>query len=155
MSDLAKFQFWAFSLVKSTKNKIAFLQRKECSNQRIEENKSGLEFNFLLKPKCPSLDFEIWLFGTNLTEPYCIWPYLVLYAAMEEVLVLVVNRKQGNQSVSENPSSPCCNLIARKEKKIVPRSSLTYKQTLPKAHRTQVLSVFTKVTSFKSRHMWA
>ena len=43
--------FWAyfghFSLVKSAKNKIAFLQQKECSNKKIEENKSGLEFNFL------------------------------------------------------------------------------------------------------------
>ena len=34
-------------LVKSAKNKIAFLQRKECSNQKVEKNKSRLEFNFL------------------------------------------------------------------------------------------------------------
>ena len=68
--------FRHFSLVKSAKNKIAFLQRKECSNQKIEENKSGLEFNFPSKSKCPSLNFEIWVFGANLTEPY--WTHLVL-----------------------------------------------------------------------------
>ena len=28
---------------------VTFGQQKECSNQKIEENKSGLEFNFLLK----------------------------------------------------------------------------------------------------------
>ena len=39
--------FGHFSLVKSPKNKIAFSDLKECSNQKIEENKSGLEFNFL------------------------------------------------------------------------------------------------------------
>ena len=73
---LAKFQFcwfsslfWAFSLVKSAKNKIAFLQRKEFSNQKIEEYKSGLEFNFPSKSKCPNLNFEIWVLGANLTEP--------------------------------------------------------------------------------------
>ena len=62
---LAKFQFcWFsgffghFSLVKSAKNKIAFLQQKECSNQKIEENKSGLEFNFISKSKCASLNFD-------------------------------------------------------------------------------------------------
>ena len=60
--------FGHFSLVKSAKNKIAFLQQKECSNQKIEENKSGLEFNFLWKSKCASLDFDFWF----LTEPY--WP---------------------------------------------------------------------------------
>ena len=67
--------FWAyfghFSLVKSANNKIAFLQQKECSNQKIEENKSGLEFNFPSKSKCASLNFEIWVFGANLNEPYC------------------------------------------------------------------------------------
>ena len=61
--------FWAyfghFSLVKSAKNKIAFSDLKECSNQKIEENKSGLEFNFPLKSKWPSLNFDF-LF---LTEP--------------------------------------------------------------------------------------
>ena len=62
--------FRHFSLVKSAKNKIAFLQQKECSNKKNEENKSGLEFNFLLKSECPSLNFEIWFFGANLTEPY-------------------------------------------------------------------------------------
>ena len=51
--------------------KSHFLQQKECSNQKIEENKSDLEFNFLLKSKCASLNFEIWVFGANLTEPYC------------------------------------------------------------------------------------
>ena len=61
--------FGHFSLVKSEKIKIAFLQQKECSNKKIEENKSGLEFNFLLKSKCPSLNFEIWVFEANLTEP--------------------------------------------------------------------------------------
>ena len=50
--------FAHFSLVKSAKNKIAFLQRKECSNQKIEENKSGLEFNFPSKSKCASLNFD-------------------------------------------------------------------------------------------------
>ena len=40
---------------------------KKCLNQKIEENKSGLEFNFLLKSKCPSLNFDFWF----LTEPYC------------------------------------------------------------------------------------
>ena len=73
---LAKFQFcwflglfWAFFPWKSAKNKIAFLQQKECSNKKIEENKSGLEFNFPLKSNCASLNFEIWVFGANLTEP--------------------------------------------------------------------------------------
>ena len=50
--------FGHFSLAKSAKNKIAFLQRKECSNKKIEENKSGLEFNCLLKSKCASLNFD-------------------------------------------------------------------------------------------------
>ena len=58
--------FGHFSFVKSAKNKIAFLQRKECSNKKIEQNKSGLEFNFLLKPKCASLNFDFCF----LTEPY-------------------------------------------------------------------------------------
>ena len=31
--------------------------------------KSGLEFNFPSKSKCPSLNFEIWVLGANLTEP--------------------------------------------------------------------------------------
>ena len=65
--------FWAyfghFSLVKSAKNKIAFSDLKECSNQKIEENKSGLEFNFPSKSKWPSLNFDFWVFGANLTEP--------------------------------------------------------------------------------------
>ena len=72
------FIFGHFSHVKRAKHKIAFLQRKECSNQKIEENKSGLEFNFLLKSKCPSLNFEIWVFGANLTEPYMLNPQLDL-----------------------------------------------------------------------------
>ena len=55
---------------RTAKNKIAFLQQKKCSNQKIEENKSGLEFNFPSKSKCGSLNFEIWVFGSNLTEPY-------------------------------------------------------------------------------------
>ena len=38
---------------------------------KIEENKSGLEFNFPSKSKCASLNFEIRIFGANLTEPYC------------------------------------------------------------------------------------
>ena len=45
---------------------MAFLQRTKCSNKKIEENKSGLEFNFLLKSKWASLNFDF-LF---LTEPY-------------------------------------------------------------------------------------
>ena len=40
---------------------------------------------------------------------------------MEEVLVLVVNRKQGNQSVSENPSTPCSTLLHAKRKKHSPQ----------------------------------
>ena len=63
--------FGHFSHVKRAKNKIAKGQQKECSNQKIEENKSGLEFNFLWKSKCASLNFEIWVFEANLTEPYC------------------------------------------------------------------------------------
>ena len=62
--------FGHFSLVKSAKNKIAFLQQKECSIQKIEENKSDLESNLPSKFKCASLNFEIWVFGANLTEPY-------------------------------------------------------------------------------------
>ena len=56
-----QFYFWEghFSPVKSAKNKIAFLQQKKCSNQKIEENKSGLEFNFPSKSKCASLNFEM------------------------------------------------------------------------------------------------
>ena len=46
------------------------MQQKELSNQKIEENKSGLEFNFPLKSNCASLNFEIWVFGANLTKPY-------------------------------------------------------------------------------------
>ena len=73
---LTKFQlclfsglFWAFSHVKRAKNKIAKGQQKECSNQKIEENKSCLEFNFLWKSKCASPNFEIWVLAANLTEP--------------------------------------------------------------------------------------
>ena len=62
--------FGHFSLVKSAKNKIAFLQQKDCSNQKIEEKRWGLEFNFLLKSKCASLNFDFWF----LTEPYCPCP---------------------------------------------------------------------------------
>ena len=83
---LAKFQFCWFSgpfqpffLVKSAKNKIAFLQRKNCSNKKIEENKSGLEFNFLLKSKCPSL----WVLGANLTEPWCTCLDIYCYGRLE------------------------------------------------------------------------
>ena len=47
------------------------MQQKGCSNQKIEENKSGLEFNILLKSKCASLNFDFWF----LTEPY--WSYYV------------------------------------------------------------------------------
>ena len=45
------------------------MQRKECSNKKNEENKSGLEFNFLSKSKCAILNFDFWF----LTEPY--WAY--------------------------------------------------------------------------------
>ena len=38
---------------------VTFGQQKECSNQKIEENKSGLEFNFQLKSKGASLIFFI------------------------------------------------------------------------------------------------
>ena len=55
---------------------MAFLQRKGAQIKKIEENKSGLEFNFLLKSKCATLNFEIWVFGANLTEPFC--PIIVL-----------------------------------------------------------------------------
>ena len=58
--------FGHFYLVNSAKNKIAFLQQKECSNQKIEENKSVLEFDFLWKSKCASLYFDFWF----LDEPY-------------------------------------------------------------------------------------
>ena len=61
-----------YSLVKSEKIKIAFLQQKECSNQKIEENKSGLEFDFLWKFKCASL-YSDFLF---LNEPY--WTIIMI-----------------------------------------------------------------------------
>ena len=48
-------QRWAF-FAKVTV--FAFLQQKECSNKKIEENKSGLEFNFPLKSNCASLNFD-------------------------------------------------------------------------------------------------
>jgi len=32
--------------------------------------KSGLEFSLPSKSKCASLNFEIWVFGANLIEPY-------------------------------------------------------------------------------------
>ena len=60
--------------------------------------------------------------------PACTWLclYLAVFsssctAAMEGVLVVVVNRKQGNQSVSENPSSPCSTLLHAKRKKTSPQ----------------------------------
>ena len=43
---------------------------KECSNQKIEENKSVLKFNFLSNSNCAGLDFEIYALPANLTEPY-------------------------------------------------------------------------------------
>ena len=75
--------FAHFSLVKSAKNKIAFLQRKECSNKKNEENKSGLEFNLPSKSKCASLNFEIWAFVANPTEPYsAVYYYTVLFITL-------------------------------------------------------------------------
>ena len=73
---LAKFQFcwfsglfWAFFPCKKCKKKSHFCSGRSAQIKKFEENKSGLEFNFLLKSKCPSLNFEIWVFGANLTEP--------------------------------------------------------------------------------------
>ena len=51
--------FGHFSLVKSVKNIIVFLQRMECSNKKMKEKKSGLEFNFPLKSECGSLIFFV------------------------------------------------------------------------------------------------
>ena len=87
---LAKFQFcwfsglfWAFFPCKKCTKKIAFLQRKECSNKRNEENKSGLEFNLPSKSKCASLNFEIWAFVANPTEPYsAVYYYTVLFITL-------------------------------------------------------------------------
>ena len=48
---------------------LPFLQGKNAQNRPkniIEENISGLEFNFLLKSRCASLNFDFWF----LTEPY-------------------------------------------------------------------------------------
>ena len=50
---------------------MAFLQQKECPNQKIEENQKVLELNFLSNSNCASLDFEIYFLPANLTEPYC------------------------------------------------------------------------------------
>ena len=54
--------FGHFSLVESAKNKIAFLQQKECSNKKIEENKSCLEFNSYGNP---SVQVLILKFGSS------------------------------------------------------------------------------------------
>ena len=51
------------------KTKMAFLQQKECPNQKIEENQKVLELNFLSNSNCASLDFEIYFLPANLTEP--------------------------------------------------------------------------------------
>ena len=48
---------------------MAFLQQKECPNQKIEENQKVLELNFLSNSNCASLDFEIYFLPANLTEP--------------------------------------------------------------------------------------
>ena len=55
------------------------MQQKECSTQKIEENKSDLEFNFLWNSKCASLNFEIWVLGANLNEPYCPYFYVMCF----------------------------------------------------------------------------
>ena len=54
-----------FPLWKVQKIKSHFYSGRS-AQKKIEENKSGLEFNFLLKSKCASLDFDFWV----LTEPY-------------------------------------------------------------------------------------
>ena len=51
------------------KNKVTFCQQKKCSNEKSEENKSGLEFNLPWKPKCASLCFEILALGPISTSP--------------------------------------------------------------------------------------
>ena len=56
-------------IVTSAKNKVAFCQQKKCSNEKSEENKSGLEFNLPWKPKCASLCFEILALGPISTSP--------------------------------------------------------------------------------------
>ena len=66
--------------------KSQFLQQKECSNQKIEENKSG----FLLKSKCPILIFEIWVFGANLTEPY--WTLSFSKSELNEIWIWLLVR---------------------------------------------------------------
>ena len=48
---------------------MAFLQQKECPNQKIEENQKVLELNFLSNSNWASLDFEIYFLPANLTEP--------------------------------------------------------------------------------------
>ena len=56
-------------IVTSAKNKVTFCQQKKCSNEKSEENKSGLEFNLPWKPKCASLCFEILALGPISTSP--------------------------------------------------------------------------------------
>ena len=46
--------FWAFfPCKKKGKNKMPDCARKKWSNKKVEENKSGLEFNFTTEFKCP------------------------------------------------------------------------------------------------------
>ena len=57
------------------------MQQKKCSNQKSEENKPTLKFNFLWKFKCASLYFQFWVLGANLDEPYWAkseWEFRVL-----------------------------------------------------------------------------
>ena len=41
------------TIEKRSKSKMPDCARKECSNQKVEENKSDLELNFTMEFKCP------------------------------------------------------------------------------------------------------
>ena len=60
--------FWAY-FVKWYKYKMPECARKECSNRKVEENKSGFEFNFTLEFKCPERCWGFCLSGNIISEP--------------------------------------------------------------------------------------
>ena len=52
--------FGPFSLVNRDRQKMADLQRKMASNQKMQENKPTLKFNFTIEKRWPVSKFSFW-----------------------------------------------------------------------------------------------